>query len=68
MVSQLSPCHAHSATRRRQLDLGYDGEYLNGDIAVLSAYNRQLSSAEVEALALAYSCRFNLVTKREWLA
>ncbi len=61
----MPPCHAHSATRRRQLDLGYSGEWLYGDVAVLSAYNRQLPADEVEALAQAYSCRFNLVTKRE---
>lgn len=37
--------------RKRQLDLGYSGEGLYGDIAVLSAYNRQLSADEVEAVA-----------------
>ncbi len=51
---------------RRNLDLGLNGDYLTGDIAVLSAYNRQLSAAEVEALAQAYSGRFNLLTQRKW--
>ncbi len=53
-------------SRRRNLDLGLDGDWLTGDIAVLSAYNRQLSSDEVEALAQAYSGRFNLLTQRKW--
>ncbi len=35
--------------------------WLNGDIAVLSVYNRELSGQEQELLAQAYSCRFNLV-------
>lgn len=38
-------------------------EYLDGDIAVLSMYNRQLTAEEVESLAQFYSCRFNFVTE-----
>ncbi len=65
LFDALSFMHIQSHAHRRQLDLGHNGEYLTGDIAVLSAYNRQLSPDEVEALAQAYSCRFNFVTKRE---
>ncbi len=49
-------------THRRNLNFGIL-EYLDGDIAVLSMYNRQLSAEEVEALAQFYSCRFNFVTE-----
>lgn len=53
-------------SRRRNLDLGLNGDELTGDIAVLPAYNRQLSAGEVEALAQAYSGRFNFLTQRKW--
>ncbi len=55
------PPYMRCNARRRNLDLGLGGEWLIGDIAVLSVYNRELSIQEEQLLAQAYSCRFNLV-------
>lgn len=53
--------HPRCDACRRNLDLGLGGEWLYGDIAVLSVYNRELSVQEEQLLAQAYGCRFNLV-------
>ncbi len=57
--SPVHTCAPVHLSRRRQLDLGYKAEYLNGDIAVLSMYNYEQQG--VEEIARTYSCRFNFI-------
>lgn len=51
---------------RRNRGLNRDRDFLDGSIAALFLYNRQLTAKEVETLAQYHSCRFNLATESEY--